>query len=198
MFAGCISLVNITIPAEINTIGRGVFSGCTSLANVTMPKTVTRIEDYAFRNCTSLERITIPELTTWLGYYVFDNCHRLTRVYFQGDAPTLGYGTFLSADNATLFYFGWTKGWGPTFGGRPTVLWDSEILGSDASFGVSTNRFGFRIATSRPIIHIEACADLAHPVWSTVGTNRPKSGFSYFSDPQWTNSPTRFYRLRSP
>ena len=36
--------------------------------------------------------------------------------------------------------------------------------------------------------------DVAWVVSSTDGTG----GMSYFSDPQWTNYPSRFYRLRSP
>jgi len=46
-------------------------------------------------------------------------------------------------------------------------------------------------------IVVEATADLAHPAWAPVSTNTLTGGSSYFSDPQWTNSPSRFYRLRS-
>jgi len=45
---------------------------------------------------------------------------------------------------------------------------------------------------------VEACTDLANPAWSPVSTNILSGGWSYFSDPQWTNHPRRFYRLRSP
>ncbi len=67
------------------------------------------------------------------------------------------------------------------------------------SFGVQTNGFGFIIswATNIPVV-VEACADLANPIWSPVGTNTLTGGSSYFSDPQWTNYSARFYRLRSP
>ncbi|MBK7999774.1 MAG: hypothetical protein IPK15_13930 [Verrucomicrobia bacterium] len=44
---------------------------------------------------------------------------------------------------------------------------------------------------------MEACTDLTNPVWSPVGTNTLTDGSSYFGDPQWTNSRTRFYRLRA-
>ena len=45
---------------------------------------------------------------------------------------------------------------------------------------------------------VEACTDLAHPTWSPVGTNTLSEGWSYFSDLEWTKSPGRFYRIRSP
>jgi Bacterial Ig-like domain len=65
--------------------------------------------------------------------------------------------------------------------------------------GVRTNRFGFTITgTSNLVIVVEACTNVAHPTWSPVGTNTLTGGSSYFSDPQWTNYPRRFYRLRSP
>jgi hypothetical protein len=89
--------------------------------------------------------------------------------------------------------------WGSTFGGRPMVLWNPQVQTSDASFGVRTNRFGFTITgTSGLVIVVEACTNLANFTWSPLGTNTLTGGSSYFSDPQWTNYPARFYRLRSP
>jgi hypothetical protein len=45
---------------------------------------------------------------------------------------------------------------------------------------------------------VDACTNLANPGWSPVRTNTLTGGWCYFSDPQWTNYPGRFYRLRSP
>ena len=45
---------------------------------------------------------------------------------------------------------------------------------------------------------VEACADLPHPDWAPLATNTLTGGSSHFSDPQWTNYPSRYYRLRSP
>ena len=82
--------------------------------------------------------------------------------------------------------------------GLPTVLWNPQVQ-NDASFGVQTNQFGFNITgSSNLVIVVEACTNLANPVWQPVQTNTLTGGSSYFSDPQWTNYPARFYRLRSP
>jgi hypothetical protein len=94
-----------------------------------------------------------------------------------------------------------TTGWGSTFGGRPTALWflpNPLILNNGPSFGVKTNLFGFIIswATNIPVV-VEACTNPANHTWSPVSTNSLTNGSSYFSDPQWTNYPARFYRLRS-
>jgi len=109
---------------------------------------------------------------------------------------------FYNDNNATVYYLPGTAGWGATFGGRPTALWflpNPLILNFGPGFGVQTNRFGFIIswATNSSVV-VEASTDLGNPVWSPVATNTLTGGASYFSDPQWTNYPARFYRLRSP
>jgi hypothetical protein len=70
---------------------------------------------------------------------------------------------------------------------------------SDDSFGLRTNRFGFNITgPSNLVVVVEASTNLANPGWSPVRTNTLTGGSSYFNDAQWTNYPTRFYRLRWP
>lgn len=104
----------------------------------------------------------------------------------------------------TLYYLPGTTGLGstfgfPQFGCPPAVLWNPEAQTGGASFGVRTNHFGFAITgSSGLVIVVEATANLANPTWSPVHTNTLTGGSSYFSDPQWTNYPGRFYRLRSP
>jgi hypothetical protein len=67
----------------------------------------------------------------------------------------------------------------------------------DGSFGVQTNQFGFNInwAGGQTVV-VEASTDLIN--WQAEQTNILTTGSAYFSDPQWTNYPGRFYRLRSP
>ena len=122
-----------------------------------------------------------------------DYCTNLTGVYFKGNAPSVGSACVHDDNNATVYYLPGTTGWGSTFGGRPTVLWNPQVQTSDASFGVRTNQFGFNITgTSNLVIVVEACTNLANPIWSPVGTNTLTGGSSYFSDPQWTNYPRPF------
>jgi hypothetical protein len=45
---------------------------------------------------------------------------------------------------------------------------------------------------------VEACTNLLNPDWFALTTNALTGGSSIFSDPEWTNSPRRFYRFRSP
>jgi hypothetical protein len=109
---------------------------------------------------------------------------------------------FYGDTNATVYYLPGTTGWGTTFGGLPTALSflpNPLILTSGPGFGVQSDAFGFIIswATNLPVV-VEACTNPANHSWSSLKTNALTGGWSYFSDPQWTNYPGRFYRLRSP
>jgi hypothetical protein len=98
-----------------------------------------------------------------------------------------------------VYYLPKTTGWGPTFAGRPTALWNPTAQTGDPSFGVRPNGFGFNIAGTADIpLVIEASTDLASRSWVTLQSCTLTNGSIYFSDPQWTNYPSRIYRIRSP
>jgi hypothetical protein len=166
---------------------------------------VTGIGDSAFWNCTSLPSITIPNSVTNIGWFAFDDCYSLSSVYFKGNAPSVGSGVSYGNNNATVYYLPGTTGWENFFQltGLTPVQWNPHAQ-SDPSFGVQNNKFGFNITgSSNLVIVVEGCTDLANPVWTSIGTNTLNTfigtnGTSYFSDPDWTNYPGRFYRIRSP
>ena len=54
------SLINISIPNSVTSIGNRAFGGCSSLTSVTIPGSVMSIGDFAFKSCSSLSSITIP------------------------------------------------------------------------------------------------------------------------------------------
>jgi hypothetical protein len=167
-----------TVPNKVTEIGTEAFYYCTSLANITIPASVTSIDSDAFAGCTSL-----------------------TSVYFQGNAPP-DVATEFGDDHATIYYLPGTTGWGVTFGGLTAVPWTLPyplILTDNASFGVLTNHFGFVVSWATNVsVVVEACANLANPVWQPLQTNNLNNGYLFFSDPTWTNYPRRFYRISTP
>ena len=199
VFNGCTSLTNAAIPDSVTSFGDEAFFGCSKLTSIKIPNSVTRIGRSAFNGCTSLISLTIPKSVTSIGDTAFYRCTNLKGVYFIGNAPSVGIAVFSMISNATVYYLPNTTGWTSTFGGRPTLLWNPQVQSTGASFGVRTNRFGFTITgTSKLVVVVEACTNLANPTWSPVATNTLTNGSSYFSDARWTNYPARLYRLRSP
>src|ERR1035438_1968935 len=198
-FWSCPSLTNVTIGDKVANIGVFAFEFCPNLTSVAIPNSVTNIAFGAFEVCPKLTTVTIGNRVASIGDHAFQLCTNLTAAYFMGNAPSVGSFVFFGDTHATVYYLPGTTGWASTFAGVPAVLWNPQVQTSRASFGVRTNRFGFDIAgSSNLVIVVEACTNLANPLWSPVGTNTLTSGSSYFSDPPSTNFTRRFYRLRPP
>jgi hypothetical protein len=190
-----------TIPNGVTDIGNSAFYFCNDLYSITIPNSVSSIGADAFWACTSLQNITMSCNFTSIGDDAFCQCYDLSGVYFKGNAPSVGLNVFENS-SPTVYYLPGSTGWGASLGGRPTALWflpNPLILTVGPSFGVQTNRFGFIIswATNVPVV-VEACTNLANPIWSPLQTNTLTNGSLYFNDPEWTNYPARLYRLRSP
>ena len=199
-FFDCYSLTNVAISNSVTNIASVAFENCTNLTGVTIPNSVTTIGFGVFYYCTSLTNVTIGDSVTSIGPYAFSGCTKLPKAYFSGNAPS-GDNTIFSGESGKAYYLPGTTGWGSTFGGWPTALWyqpNPMILGSGYGLGATTNGFGFTIswATNVTVI-IEASTNLGNPVWMPVATNPLVAGTSYFSDLNWTNYPSRFYRIRS-
>lgn len=210
-FSGCSSLTAITVVADNSSYGSAdgvLFDKSRTLliqcpggktGNYTIPSSVTSIGGAAFSGCTRLTSVTIPSSVTYIGDYAFSGCSSLAGVYFLGSAPGVEPDPFYAATNVTVYYLEGTTGWGSMFSGRPTALWKPQVQTRDPSFGVPANPFGFTIvwASGRTVV-VEACTDLAHPIWSPVATITLTDGSSFFTDPEWATYPSRFYRMRSP
>jgi formylglycine-generating enzyme required for sulfatase activity len=191
----------------MTSIGSGMFYNCMNLTSVTLPNSVTSIGNEAFSYCHSLTNITIPASVVSFDFYAFLWCTSLKEVHFLGNAPSGTY-VFWGDDAATAYYLSGTTGWGsyiggmsPDNGGIPTALWipasSPDIQLSGASFGGLSNQFGFNITGSgNQQVVVEACTDLANPVWLPIYTNTLTGGSIPFSDPDWTNYPGRFYRVQ--
>jgi hypothetical protein len=200
VFGDC-ALTSVSIPESVTNIGSAAFCECNNLGRVTIRGSVTSVESGLCNNCPSLTNVTILGGAINFGASAFAVCTNLGSVFIGGNAPTVGSYMFADDTNATVYYLPGTTGWGGFSAntGRPTVLWNPLIQTGDGSFGVRNNQFGFNITgtTNIPIV-VEACANLASPVWVPLQTLTLTNGLFYFSDPQWTNYSGRYYRISSP
>ena len=187
------------MPGSLTSIGAYAFANCTNLATIVIPDGLSNIGYGAFRGCASLARLTFPANLTNIEDYAFFGCTNLSGVYCSGSAPSFQPISFYLNRKAKFYYLPGTTGWGTTFAGLPSALWKPAVSAGDPTFGVRSNQFGFTInwASDKSII-VETANNLLNPEWTPLSTNILTSGSSYFSDPKWTNAPTRLYRLRAP
>ena len=149
----------------------------------------------------------------------YDAAGTLQWTYSASSPPASPVGSVAakcSVDAAGRCYLaGWYQGT-PTFGasllqpqgywnyflaevGPPTTGCQPAIPIADFNFGVRSNQFGFNItAACDLVVVVDATTTLANPSWTPLATNTLAGVGAYFSDPDWTNYPKRFYRLRAP
>ena len=131
------------------------------------------------------------------GLYAFSDCYALTAACFRGDAPNATYYVF-GGGPETVFYLPGTTGWDPYFQCTPAAPRLPQIHVGDGSFGVRTNAVGCNLAwAGGRLVVVEAATNPAQAPWIPLVTNTLAADTWFFSDPQWTNYPARFYRVRS-
>ena len=90
----CETLISITIPNSVTSIGEAAFDDCRNLTSVIIPDSVTSIGGYAFYECTSLTSVTIPNSVTIIGNSAFEFCTSLTSVSIGKGVTSIGNRAF--------------------------------------------------------------------------------------------------------
>lgn len=186
-----------TMPNSVTNIATEAFYQCTNLNNVLLDTSLISIGVNAFDLCVNLTNMIIPGNVNNIGYGAFYTGAKLASVYFVGNAPANSGNVFYPS--ATLYYLPHSANWSSPFSGAPAVLWNPQAVAGDGNFGVHSNAYGFNvIGNSNIVVVVEACTNLASPAWTALQTLTLTNGFCYFSDPQWTNYPSRFYGFAFP
>lgn len=76
----CHSLLNINIPSGVTQLGECVFDSCFSLSTVTVPKGIEYFEAMAFHSCHSLQSINLPDSLRVIGTSGFEECCSLSNI----------------------------------------------------------------------------------------------------------------------
>jgi hypothetical protein len=144
---------------------------------------------------------------TSIGSQAFSECTGLLGIYFAGNAPATVGTELFTIDNYTnlkTFYLTGSTGWSTAFWGYPSSgpaahLWNPTLQSSGTNFGIVNNQFGFNITgTTNLTVAIEASTNLGNPNWTALTNVSLTNGSFYFTDPQWSNFPARFYGLGFP
>ena len=190
-FIGCSSLLAITLPNSVTNISNSAFSYsglnsivvpggaigdlafgfCPNLSSVTLGTNVTSMGLGAFANCFALKTITIPSKVTELGGSVFNGCSNLVTAVFLGNAPA-SYGNEFrdTSPHTVVYYQPGTAGWGPSFGGVPTV--QNSFVYTTINGGLSVlNYTGVSTVLTIPAVAngqpVTSLNHLAIPPWVT-------------------------------
>jgi len=183
------------IPDGVTTIHHGVFTSSKLLTSVVVPDSVTTIGLYAFTQCAALTRVVIGSGVTAIADNSFTSCPNLRNVYFTANAPAHGTLVFAGSPNAVVYYMPGTSGWGETYAGVPTMLWNPAIRETSLAGGVF--RCTVRGTAGIPIA-LEASDNLQPGSWIRLESTDLEGGVHHFEDPGAAGHARRFYRIAGP
>ena len=91
-------LKQLTLPAQVTTIGEGALAACTSLTTVTLPQELRSLGKYAFAGCTALSTVALPSRLITIDEGAFAQCTALATVTLaQPISPNPGTSPFEQA-----------------------------------------------------------------------------------------------------
>jgi hypothetical protein len=93
-FNSCTSITSVIIPNSVTTIGTNVFSSCTKLTSVTIGTSVKSIEGFVFNSCSSLSSVIIPNSVTSIGRNSFEGCSSLVSIIIPNSVKSIDGSAF--------------------------------------------------------------------------------------------------------
>lgn len=84
----------VSVPANVETIGRSAFENNKIIKKVTIPDSVTKIEEYAFWGCNNLETVVLGDGLWEISDFTFTACESLRRVHIPDNIRRIGIMSF--------------------------------------------------------------------------------------------------------
>ena len=88
------SILSVTIPTSLKTIGRYAFFGCGGLRSLQLAEGIESIGSCAFQDCVSLISVTLPTTVTQVGANAFQGCTSLAYVGLNDHNDAIGTAVF--------------------------------------------------------------------------------------------------------
>lgn len=100
----CSNITDIQIADSVTEISSYAFCSCSSLNSVTLSKELTIISDYLFKDCCNLKSITIPSKVTSIAEQAFSGCSSLNSVVIEGNGiKSIGQSAFYKCHSLVSF-----------------------------------------------------------------------------------------------
>lgn len=84
----------VSVPANVEVIGRSAFENNSKIKKVTIPDSVETIEEYAFWGCSSLESVSFGKGLWEIPDFTFTGCESLKKVYIPDNIRRIGIMSF--------------------------------------------------------------------------------------------------------
>jgi len=89
------SLIKVTLPTSLKSVGVSAFAGCTGLTSITFPFTLTKIDNRAFARCSGMTgKLSIPASVDTIGYSAFTYCTALSSLQLSDSLISIGESAF--------------------------------------------------------------------------------------------------------
>ena len=88
-FSYCTSLVSITIPDSVTSIGKDAFYYCKSLTDIMISKSLISIKKGTFGFCNTLAKVTIPNSVINIEKYAFSFCNSLMSITIPNSVTSI-------------------------------------------------------------------------------------------------------------
>lgn len=185
-------ITQVTLPANLHSIGMAAFAGCDRIVNFTFPENLDSIAAYAF-SATKITQLTLPQNVRVLGEGAFSNISSLTQVSISPAAPmTIPKSAFEGCTSITSV----------TLGPNVIAIGDRafkgainlvninfsdanniQSIGKEALLGTKVSDFNFQQATTLTNIDDWAFAQ-SKQVSATIPTNitHVGKGAFYYAD----------------
>jgi uncharacterized repeat protein (TIGR02543 family) len=160
--------LQVTMGANVETIGAGIFQNCSKLKQVILPATLNDIPDYTFSG-TGLTSVSIPAKTTSVGQRAFAECSNLTEIIIEdGTNPltfSVGYYGVFAYSNAL------NK---KVYVGRNLTYTDNEELISN----IATLELGPQLTTIKENMFSGSTLTSVKASWIETLTSCPENAFN--------------------